>query len=191
MQLQGLPVGNQTRVLWVTRPVLTIWVHLNTKLSTIWVHLNSNLSTIRVHLNTKLSTRQYKIECNMSTPQYKIEYNMSTPQYKIEYTSIQNWVQYEYTSVQNWVQYEYTSIQNYLHLQTMQRVWATLILFKAFLTLSLLDRPKPATLLFYPVKRQTILLIKGEPLGGKWLTMILSLYKAWNQILLLGIIKKL
>ena len=46
---------------------------------------------------------------------------------------------------------------------------------KLFLTLSLLDQPKPATLLFYPVKCQMILLIKGEPLGGKWLTIILSL----------------
>ena len=38
------------------------------------------------------------------------------------------------------------------------------------LTLSLQDRPKPSTLLFYSVLHQTILLVKGEPLGGKGLT---------------------
>ena len=38
------------------------------------------------------------------------------------------------------------------------------------LTLSLLERPKADTLLFYSVERQTILLVKGEPLSGKGLT---------------------
>ena len=38
------------------------------------------------------------------------------------------------------------------------------------LTLSLPERPKVDTLLFYSVERQTILLVKGEPLGGKGLT---------------------
>ena len=40
----------------------------------------------------------------------------------------------------------------------------------SILTLSLLDRLKTDPLLFYSVKCQTILLVKGEPLGGKGLT---------------------
>ena len=40
------------------------------------------------------------------------------------------------------------------------------------LTLSLQDRPKPSTLLFYSVLHQTILLVKGEPLGGKGLNIL-------------------
>ena len=42
--------------------------------------------------------------------------------------------------------------------------------YSSTLTLPLPDRPKLSTLLFYSVLHQTILLVKGEPLGGKGLT---------------------
>ena len=42
------------------------------------------------------------------------------------------------------------------------------------LSFSLPDRPKPSLLLFYAVERQMILLVNGEPLGGKGLTVPIS-----------------
>ena len=43
-------------------------------------------------------------------------------------------------------------------------------------TFPLPDRPKPAPLLFYCVYYQTILLVNGEPLGGKGLRDYIYLY---------------
>ena len=46
----------------------------------------------------------------------------------------------------------------------------TIASVEAQLTHSLLKQPKADTLLFYSVECQAILLVKGEPLGGKGLT---------------------
>ena len=43
------------------------------------------------------------------------------------------------------------------------------------------DRPKPSTLLFYSVSHQTILLVKGEPLGGKGLIKRLLIISELNS----------
>ena len=53
------------------------------------------------------------------------------------------------------------------------------------LTLSLPDWPKPSTLLFYSVLHQTILLVKGEPLGGKGLKLFERISKELSLSLFL------
>ena len=51
MQLQGLPAGNRTRVLWITRPVLYHWateaVADNLGASSVYIYINEMVMPVK------------------------------------------------------------------------------------------------------------------------------------------------
>ena len=61
MQLQGLPAGNQTRVLWITRPVLYHWateaVADNLGASSVYIYINEIVMPVKnkgIYINNNI-----------------------------------------------------------------------------------------------------------------------------------------